>query len=147
VARAKGFRPYNPITKERLAEWQKHYKGEGTVGAVAIDSNGNISSATSTGGRGFETPGRVSDVASPCGTYADKLVGLSCSGLGEDIVNVALAVRVAMRVNDGMGLKEAMKLSLKELEAIDGKAGMIAIDKEGNALCIYNTQFMSYAVK
>ncbi|HHT9140000.1 MAG TPA: isoaspartyl peptidase/L-asparaginase [Candidatus Tripitaka californicus] len=155
-ARVRGFRPYNPITKESLAEWEKHCEGTGpepirfragTVGAVAIDSKGNIASATSTGGVGCETPGRISDVASPCGTYANGLVGVSCSGRGEDIVNAALAVRVATRVTDGMGLKGAMKLALRELEAIGGKAGMIALDKEGQALCLCNTKFMSYAVK
>ncbi|MBI5125374.1 MAG: isoaspartyl peptidase/L-asparaginase [Planctomycetes bacterium] len=146
-ARAKGFRPYNPITKESLAEWEKRCEGQETVGAVAIDSEGNIASATSTGGVGCETPGRVSDVASPCGTYANGLVGVSCSGRGEDIVNAALAVRVAMRVNDGIVLREAMELSLKELGDVGGKAGMIALDKEGQALCLYNTEFMSYAVR
>ncbi|MDI6759373.1 MAG: isoaspartyl peptidase/L-asparaginase [Candidatus Brocadiaceae bacterium] len=155
-ARAKGFRPYNPITKESLAEWKKRCGGigpgpagfrAGTVGAVAIDSKGDIASATSTGGVGCETPGRVSDVASPCGTYANGLVGVSCSGRGEDIVNAALAVRVATRVTDGMGLKEAMKLALRELGAIGGKAGMIALDREGQAMCLCNTEFMSYAVK
>lgn len=155
-ARVKGFRPYNPITKESLAEWEKHCEGTGpepirfragTVGAVAMDSAGNIASATSTGGVGCETPGRVSDVASPCGTYANNIVGISCSGRGEDIVDAALAVSVVLRVRDGMGLRGAMRLALKELRAIGGKAGMIALDKEGSALCLYNTQFMSYAVK
>lgn len=145
-ARVKGFRPYNPITKESLAEWGKRCEGTSTVGAVAIDSKGDIASATSTGGVGCETPGRVSDVASPCGTYANGLVGVSCSGRGEDIINAALAVRVATRVNDGMGLQEAMELSLKELGGVGGKAGMIALDKEGHALCLCNTEFMSYAV-
>lgn len=145
-ARARGFRPYNPITEEGLKEWQRRCEGAETVGAVAIDSKGNIASATSTGGVGCETPGRVSDVASPCGTYANGLVGVSCSGRGEDIVNMALAVRVATRVTDGMGLKEAMKSALRELGAIGGKAGMIALDKEGRTLCLYNTPFMSYAV-
>lgn len=155
-ARAKGFRPYNPITEESrrsqaeacgYLQWRRRREGMGTVGAVAIDSKGNIASATSTGGVGCETPGRVSDVASPCGTYANGLVGVSCSGRGEDIVNAALAVRVATRVTDGMGLKEAMKSALRELGAIRGKAGMIALDKEGQTLCLCNTKFMSYAVK
>src|SRR3989338_541949 len=146
-ARNKGFRPYNPITKESLAEWEKRCEGTETVGAVAIDSKGNIASATSTGGVGCETPGRISDVASPCGTYANWLVGVSCSGRGEDIVNAVLSVGVATRVTDGMGLKEAMKLALRELGAIGGKAGMIALDKEGQALCLCNTEFMSYAVR
>lgn len=154
-ARANGFRPYNPVTSERLAEWQKRCKGAGpkpirfradTVGAVAIDRKGNIASATSTGGVGCETAGRVSDVASPCGTYADNLVGISCSGRGEDIVNAVLAARVATRVKDGVGLREAMELALRELEASGGMAGMIAIDKEGQTLCLYNTEFMSYTV-
>lgn len=155
-ARVKGFRPYNPITEGSrrsqaeacgYLQWQRRREGMGTVGAVAIDSKGDIASATSTGGVGCETPGRVSDVASPCGTYANGLVGVSCSGRGEDIVNAALAVRVATRVNDGMGLQKAMELSLKELGGVGGKAGMIALDKEGHALCLCNTEFMSYAVK
>jgi L-asparaginase len=155
-ARAKGFRPYNPITEESrrsqaeacgYLQWQRRREGMGTVGAVAIDSEGNLAAATSTGGVGCETPGRVSDVASPCGTYANKIVGISCTGRGEDIVNSALAVRVATRVTDGMGLREAMELALKELGAAGGKAGMIALDKEGHTFCLYNTEYMSYAIK
>jgi L-asparaginase len=158
-ARANGFRYYNPITKERLVEWERlcrgnwqkrtgrNYVGTGTVGAVAVDREGNVATATSTGGVGGETPGRVSDVASPCGTYADKYVGISCSGRGEDIVNAVLAVRVATRVREGAGLREAMKLSLKELSDAGGLAGMVALDKKGDALCLYNTQYMAYAVK
>jgi L-asparaginase len=119
----------------------------GTVGAVAIDSNGNIASATSTGGAKLAAPGRVSDVASPCGTYADKYVGVSVSGRGEDIINVALAARVGIRVRDGMGLREAMEFSLKELSEIGGMGGLIAMDREGHALCLHNTQYMAYTVK
>ncbi len=146
-ARAKGFKPYNPVTEERRKEWQLHSRIEaGTVGAVALDAKGVIAAATSTGGVGSETPGRVSDVASPCGTYADKFVGVSCSGRGEEIVNVALAVRVAVRVAGGVGLKEAAESALKELDSHGGRAGIIAVDKEGHALCLCNTDFMAYAV-
>jgi L-asparaginase len=107
-------------------------KGIGTVGCVAIDLDGNIAAATSTGGKGFEMPGRISDSATTAGNYANSFCGVSCTGVGEDIVSVALATKIVTRVTDGMPMKQAFNKSFEELKLIDGFAGAIAIDKYGN---------------
>jgi L-asparaginase len=143
-ARAKGFRYFNPVTAERLRDWKRSQGMYGTVGAVAIDARGNIAAGTSTGGAGNATPGRASDVASTCGNYANSRVGISCTGAGESIVNLALAARIATRVTDGMKLQRAVEKSLKELERAGDKAGIVAVTKKGELFYFYNTEFMSY---
>lgn len=145
-ARQKGFRPYSTVTGEGKRVWMLKTGSAGTVGAVAIDRKGTIAAATSTGGLGKETPGRVSDVASPCGTYANGHVGVSCTGIGEGIINTSLASCIGARVTDGMGLKGAVAKGLRELEKIGGRAGVIAVDRDGNVVCSYSTEFMSYGV-
>jgi L-asparaginase len=145
-ARERGFRYYSTVTDERRKAWRLASQDMGTVGAVAIDKDGNIAAATSTGGMGQETPGRVSDAASPCGTYASKHVGVACTGRGEDIVNVALATGVGTRVNDGVNLKNAVARCMRELAKIEGLAGVIAIDRHGNIVGTHNTEFMSYGI-
>lgn len=146
-ARKMGYEYYNPVTKERLREWRrlKSELGSGTVGAVALDKNGCIAAGTSTGGMGNEPPGRVSDVGSPAGNYANKMVGISCTGIGEFIIDTCLAVSIGVRVMDGMSLKDAVLKGFKTMEEIGGKAGIIAIDISGNVFCHYNTDFMSYS--
>ena len=85
-AHANGFAAYDPVTEYRRGEFERRIGGKsGTVGAVALDGHGKICAATSTGGVGFETPGRVSDSATVAGTYASDRVGVSCTGAGEDI--------------------------------------------------------------
>lgn len=146
-ARKMGYEYYNPVTKERLREWRrsKSKLSSGTVGAVALDKDGCIAAGTSTGGRGDEPPGRVSDVGSPAGNYANEMVGISCTGIGELIIDAGLAVSIGVRVMDGMNLKDAVLKGFKTLEEIGGKAGIIAIDKSGDIYCHYNTDFMSYS--
>lgn len=145
-ARERSFRYYSTVTDERRKAWRLASQDMGTVGAVAIDKDGNIAAATSTGGLGQETPGRVSDAASPCGTYASKCVGVACTGRGENIVNTTLAASVGTRVNGGMGLRNAVAGCMRELARIKGLAGVIAIDRHGNTVCTHNTEFMSYGI-
>ena len=145
-ARKHGFEYHNPITPERQREYDEkrnQQNNKGTVGCVALDAAGNIAAATSTGGKGFEIPCRVSDSATVAGNYANRFAGISCTGVGEDIVNVGLAVKIATRVSDGMSLKQATDKSFEELKAIDGFAGVIAIDKDGE---IYHTDSHPYMV-
>jgi L-asparaginase len=68
-ARVNGFEYYDPTIEQRTAEYEakKKAKALGTVGCVAIDENGKIAAATSTGGKGFEIPGRISDSATTAG--------------------------------------------------------------------------------
>lgn len=132
-AKKNGFSHYNSETKERRNDYNLNLKstGIGTVGCVALDSDKIIAAATSTGGKGFELPGRVSDSATVAGNYANKHCGVSCTGVGEDIVSGALASKIVTRVTDGMSLKQSFKKSFKELQEFDGFAGAIAIDSSG----------------
>jgi asparaginase (EC 3.5.1.1) len=61
--------------------------GRGTMGVVALDSEGQLAVGTSTGGKGFERIGRVSDSAMPAGNYATHHAAVSCTGIGEDIID------------------------------------------------------------
>ncbi|MEQ8959193.1 MAG: isoaspartyl peptidase/L-asparaginase, partial [Coleofasciculus sp. C2-GNP5-27] len=114
---------YNPLTEKRLQEWlqdrQENFErtmadvvseperlsseaGRGTIGVVALDSQGGLAAGTSTGGKGFERIGRVSDSAMPAGNYANLNAGVSCTGIGEDIIDECFAARVVVRVTDGL---------------------------------------------
>lgn len=133
-ARANHFEFFNPETPQRRQEYEQKLaaKGIGTVGCVALDNKGHLAAATSTGGKGFEIPGRVSDSATTAGNYANSYCAVSCTGVGEDIVSAALATKIVTRVTDGLMLQQAFEKSFKELAEFDGFAGAIAIDKNGN---------------
>lgn len=131
-ARKNGFPVFNPETTLRRKEFLKSKNKTGTVGCVALDGFGNLAAATSTGGKGMEIPGRVSDSATVAGNYAGKYCAVSCTGVGEDIVGAALASKIVTRVTDGMTISLAFKKSFAELKETDGFAGAIGIDQEGN---------------
>jgi L-asparaginase len=133
-ARVNGFEYYDPTIPQRVAEFEAKQKAKalGTVGCVAIDLDRNIAAATSTGGKGFEIPGRISDSATTAGNFCDDFCGVSCTGVGEDIVRVALATKIVTRVSDGMNIKQSFQKSFDELKPFDGFAGAIGIDRHGN---------------
>ncbi len=131
-ARRLGFPFHDPLTEERLGEYRQRLAGaEGTVGAAALDDQGRLFAATSTGGTGFETPGRVSDSATVAGTYATAQTAVSCTGRGEEIVNLAVAARVAVRVQDGAPLRDAVARTVAEGNALSFHFGLIALDRQG----------------
>lgn len=145
-AREQGFPYFNPVTAQRQLEYEQKLKQTlrmGTVGCVALDINGNLAAATSTGGKGFEIPGRVSDSATVAGNFADAHAGISCTGVGEDIVSVGLAARIVTRVSDGHSLKVACDKSFEDLKFIDGFAGVIGITASGE---MYHTDSHPYMV-
>ncbi|REC54459.1 asparaginase [Chryseobacterium piscium] len=129
-----GFENFSTEIPQRRKEYEAKLKtgGKGTVGCVAIDKNGKLAVATSTGGKGFEIPGRISDSATVAGNYANEICAVSCTGVGEDIVSNATSAKIVTRVTDGMSLQEAFNKTFAELKVIDGFAGAIAIDKNGN---------------
>ena len=133
-ARQQGFEKFSTEIPERRREYDEKLKsnGQGTVGCVAIDSDGRIAASTSTGGKGFEMPGRISDSATVAGNYANKFCGVSLTGVGEDIVSIAMASKIVTRVSDGFSIEEAFEKTFDELKQIDGFAGAIAIDAKGN---------------
>jgi len=129
-----GFENFSTEIPQRRKEYEAKLNngGKGTVGCVAIDKNGKLAVATSTGGKGFEIPGRISDSATVAGNYANEFCAVSCTGVGEDIVSNATSAKIVTRVTDGMTLQEAFDKTFAELKTIDGFAGAIAIDKNGN---------------
>lgn len=133
-ARALYFPEFNPEIPQRREEYEAKVKalGLGTVGCVALDKHGKIAASTSTGGKGFEIPGRVSDSATIAGNFANEFCGVSCTGVGEDIVSGALAVKIAVRVADGFNIEKAFEKTFAELKPFNGFAGAIAIDHKGN---------------
>ncbi len=135
-ARQNGFEAFSTEIPQRRAEYEAKVKslGTGTVGCVALDSNGKIAAATSTGGKGFEIPGRISDSATVAGNYANEFCGVSLTGVGEDIVSGAVAAKIVTRVTDGFSLEKSFEKTFAELKPYDGFAGAIAIDNHGNML-------------
>jgi len=133
-ARQHGFEKFSTEIPQRRAEYEAKLAatGTGTVGCVALDSNGNLAAATSTGGKGFEIPGRISDSATVAGNYVNQFCGVSLTGVGEDIVSNATAAKIVTRVTDGFSLDKAFEKTFAELKPYDGFAGAIAIDKNGN---------------
>ncbi|WP_412475966.1 isoaspartyl peptidase/L-asparaginase [Flavobacterium sp. TBRC 19031] len=133
-ARQNGFEKFSTEIPQRRVEYEAKVasKGLGTVGCVALDANGKIAVATSTGGKGFEIPGRISDSATVAGNYANEFCGVSLTGVGEDIVSGAVAAKIVTRVTDGFTLEQAFEKTFNELKPFDGFAGAIAIDSKGN---------------
>jgi beta-aspartyl-peptidase (threonine type) len=117
----------------------------GTVGAVALDRNGRIASATSTGGMTNKRYGRVGD--SPligAGTWADECCGISGTGWGEFFIRNAVAHAIAARVAlRGDSLAEAAdELLLRVIPGQGGDGGAIALDREGNIAMPFSTSGM-----
>ncbi len=118
----------------------------GTVGAVALDFNGNLAAATSTGGMTNKLPGRVGD--SPlvgAGCYANNAsVAVSCTGTGEVFIRTLAAYDIAALMDYGnLSLLEACeRVVMEKLPALGGSGGLIAIDREGNVVLPFNSEGM-----
>jgi len=141
----------------------EHHRGheQGTVGAVALDEDGNLFAATSTGGTCCKLPGRVGD--SPligCGCYADSEAGgVSCTGYGEAIMKVVMAkTAVDLLRQSSVGVDspagspcDAATVELAARQAIHvlakrthGYGGLILLDRHGNPGFAFNTPRMVY---
>lgn len=133
-ARKHGFEKFSTEIPQRRNEYEAKLAstGTGTVGCVVLDNAGQIAVATSTGGKGFEIVGRVSDSATVAGNYCNEFCGVSLTGVGEDIVSGAVAAKIVTRVTDGFSLEKAFEKTFAELKPFDGFAGAIAIDNKGN---------------
>ena len=133
-------------TGARLAALQKGLqRRHGTVGAVALDREGNVAAATSTGGYTGKLPGRVGD--SPligAGTYADNAsCAVSGTGWGEAFMRVALAHEVSARMHHRHeSLVQASRAALKSLARVKGDGGLIALDRRGNIAMPFNSEGM-----
>lgn len=118
----------------------------GTVGAVALDSAGNLAAATSTGGMTNKRPGRVGD--SPiigAGCYAcNQTVAVSCTGTGETFMRTVAAYDVAaLMAYGGFSLQQAAEqVVMQKIAALQGSGGLIAVDCKGNIALPFNSEGM-----
>jgi isoaspartyl peptidase/L-asparaginase-like protein (Ntn-hydrolase superfamily) len=150
-ARAQGF--------EEVADPRKYYmlpigvteaevteRSHGTVGAVALDTNGELAAATSTGGTFGKLEGRVGDTPIiGAGTWADSDVAISCTGTGEYFIRTGAALAVAYKVKAGASLGQAIDEVLADIRHLGGDGGIIAVDSTGRVEMIYNSQGMKRA--
>lgn len=139
------FEPLQYFLTERTVKLYRKTRFGDTVGAVALDGTGKIAVAVSTGGVPFKHLGRVGD--SPLvgsGFYANDSFGSVATGIGEDIMRLVLSVRIGFYL-EKMDLDKAVAQSIKDLDVINGKAGLIALDKMGNISFHYNTKGMFHA--
>ena len=129
----------------RSAFQQKRRNHHGTVGAVALDEDGNLAAATSTGGYTGKLPGRIGD--SPligAGTYADnRACAVSGTGLGEAFIRAAVAYDTAARMRyRGESLASAARAALRNVARLGGDGGLIAVDRRGNVAMPFNSEGM-----
>ncbi|XP_072292931.1 isoaspartyl peptidase/L-asparaginase [Eucyclogobius newberryi] len=120
----------------------------GTVGAVAVDSQGNVACATSTGGILNKMSGRVGDT--PCvgsGGYADDAVGgVSTTGHGEAIMKVVLARLILFHMEQGRSVEEASDLGLSHMKTrVAGLGGVITVDTKGVWTARFSSNQMAWA--
>jgi beta-aspartyl-peptidase (threonine type) len=162
-AKEKGLVLCKPEELVSEAEWEaylkcsqdehaaEHHRGheQGTVGAVALDKDGRLFAATSTGGTCCKLPGRVGD--SPligCGCYADSHAGgVSCTGYGEAIMKIVMAkTAVDLLTHGGVdAANRAAETAVRLLaERGHGTGGLILLDRAGNPAYAFNTPRMAY---
>ena len=133
-------------TEKRLAALRANRKSyHGTVGAVALDRDGNLAAATSTGGFTAKLPGRIGD--SPvigAGTYADnRACAVSGTGLGEAFIRAAVAHDICARMLYlKASLASAARAALRNVANLGGDGGLIAIDRRGNVVMPFNSEGM-----
>jgi L-asparaginase / beta-aspartyl-peptidase len=118
---------------------------QGTVGAVALDSEGHLAAATSTGGLAGKPPGRVGDSAIVgSGTWADDAtVAVSATGVGEAFILAGFAHRVDWAVRSGAAVGSALSQALDAVSLYDGNGGAIALTPSGQFAAIFGTRAMA----
>ncbi|MGC8570991.1 MAG: isoaspartyl peptidase/L-asparaginase [Caldivirga sp.] len=120
-----------------------------TVGAVALDKDGNLAAGTSTGGVWLKLDGRVGDSPIPGAGYwaQNGVAALSASGLGEVIVRNMVCIKAAYLVENGLSIGEALKRVVDDVTEKygNGLVGVIGIDAKGNIASSFNTSAMARA--
>jgi L-asparaginase len=140
-AREAGLPFASPFTPRTRADFKRRRQGKsGTVGAVALDRKHHLAAATSTGGRGFEYPHRVSDTATVAATFANRLGAVSATGVGEEIVDHAVAARICAFLESGLLLKAATQRVLTQVRQTQGQFGWIALDRHGQVQAVTTTK-------
>ncbi len=121
----------------------------GTVGALALDRDGNLAAATSTGGTQNKLPGRVGD--SPlvgCGAYADnRSAAASATGEGEELMKIVISKSACDLVAHGQTPQQAAEAVIATLaERTPGQGGLILLDRQGRFGIAHNTSYIAHAV-
>lgn len=135
-------------TKQELQEQEKktNEKMHGTVGAVALDKNGNLAAATSTGGTEMAKRGRIGDSSMiGAGTYANNSTcAVSATGDGELNIQFVTAFHISSLIEyKGLSLKDACSYLIHEkTKNVEGDMGVIAVDPEGNVAAQFNSDRM-----
>jgi L-asparaginase / beta-aspartyl-peptidase len=139
------------ISEEQYQEWKEEAEvldRPNTVGCVALDMNGNLVAGTSTGGTTGQPQGRIGDTALVgSGLYADNRLGAcSTTGDGESIIPVVLAKTAIDALEGGQHPNEAAQQAINTLKGrVEGEAGCILLDREGQIGWAYNSQDMAVA--
>ncbi len=130
-----------------LADTQTETLSHGTVGAVALDTDGKLAAATSTGGVFGKPEGRLGDTPiTGIGNWADEEVAISCTGIGEYYILAGGAGKIANAVEmAGDTLGEAVWRMLDDVESLGGDGGVIAVNKAGEIVMAYNSEGMKRA--
>lgn len=152
--------PQELLVGRELKRWQElqtgrdphpphHFTSVGTVGAVALDHEGNLAASTSTGGTRNKLPGRVGD--SPlvgCGAYADNHAAVSATGQGEALMKVVISKTACDLVIGGYTPQEAAEAAVAVLAERTGgqQGGLIVLDRRGRFGIAHNTSHIAYAV-
>jgi L-asparaginase / beta-aspartyl-peptidase len=131
---------------EDAGEYQVKRKTHGTVGAVALDKEGNLAAATSTGGTENKVPGRMADSSIiGIGCYANnKTCAVSSTGDGEYLIQHVMGFHLSALIDyKNMPLKEAAHHLIHEkLRDVEGDMGIIAVDQQGNIALEFNSDRM-----
>jgi len=142
------------VTAERRAQHARALAGPakstGTVGAVAIDRDGHLAAATSTGGIAGRVPGRISDSGLPgSGTWADDATcAVSATGTGDFFIRCGFARDVDARIRyGGRELEVACREALADVSALGGFGGCIALDARGRVVIHFDTPAMARGVR
>lgn len=146
------------FTQLRYDQWQATKTGDsaildhdaekkfGTVGAVALDTKGDLAAATSTGGLTNKKYGRIGDSSViGSGTYANNhTCAISCTGYGEFFLRAVVAYDISCLMEyKGLSLKEASDFVVQEkLRAMNGEGGIIGVDSKGNIVLNFNSEGM-----
>src|SRR5215468_11289351 len=161
-ARSQGMELVDPATFVVDRERQRHADflagrlgtaddfGHDTVGAVALDAEGQLSAGNSTGGVAFSLPGRVGDAPLPGVGYAadSRTGGVVCTGWGEHILRVGLATRALVAMERGAPAEEAAQEALRVLEQrVQGRAGLIVLDRHGEVGLAHSTRCLAHAYR
>ncbi len=119
-----------------------------TVGAVAVDGNGNFAAAASTGGTTMKLPGRIGDTPQiGAGLYSDNKSGAATvTGWGEIAIKLVLSKAVCSMMERGLSSAKAAELAVKAAsERLNGEAGVVAIDRRGRLAAVHNTSYLPWA--